>query len=141
SQPSTDRVIDGAVKWLEDFISLVGLKSKIDSNRIDDARWIPLDRGKFLVDVDAATYIRIGDRCMRIIIKDSVGEVICAKVIHWPFPISIEAAEVLAIKWGIITALETGLSGFSISSNCASIVNALNDMIKCFCESENILDE
>ncbi|KAL5579486.1 hypothetical protein UlMin_011928 [Ulmus minor] len=100
SWPSADNVVDGAIKWLDDFISLIGLKSKIGSIRVDDARWIPPDRGKFLVNVDAATNIKTGDRGMGIIIRDSVGDVICAKVIHWPFPISVEAAEALAIKWG-----------------------------------------
>ena len=58
-----------------------------------------------------------------------------------PFPISIEAAEALAIKWGIITALEIGLLGFSIVSNSASIVNSLNNKIRGFCECGIILDE
>ncbi|KAL5560587.1 hypothetical protein UlMin_036798 [Ulmus minor] len=43
-------------------------------------------------------------------------KVFCARAIHWPFPISVEAAESLAIKWGIITALELFLIKFNIMS-------------------------
>ena len=82
SWPYADRVVDGAVKWLEDFISLIGLKSKIDNNIIDDARWIPPDRGKFLINVDAATNIRYGTRGLSVIIKNSAGDVFCARAIH-----------------------------------------------------------
>ncbi|KAL5562410.1 hypothetical protein UlMin_032157 [Ulmus minor] len=61
--------------------------------------------------------------------------------IHWPFPVSVEAAESLAIKWGIITALETGLTGFTVASDCASIVNALNNGNRNYGECGVILDE
>ncbi|KAL5550129.1 hypothetical protein UlMin_000305 [Ulmus minor] len=78
-------VVDGAVRWLEDFIYLVSLKSKRGNNRIDDARWIPLDRGKFLINVDAATNIKTGDHGLRIIIRESVGEVIVQRPFIGPF--------------------------------------------------------
>ena len=47
----------------------------------------------------------------------------------------------MAIKWGIIIALEAGLSGFSVASDCASIVNALNKKIIVFCDCGVILGE
>ena len=126
---------------MDEFISVTGLKPKNGTNMSDDNRWIPPDRGKFLINVDVATNINSGDRGLGIIIRDFAGEVICAKTIHWPFPISIKVAEALVIKWGIINTLETILSGFSITSDCASIVNTLNNKIRGFCECGIILEE
>ena len=91
--------------------------------------------------MDAATNIRSGARGLGVIIRNFVGEVFCARAIHWPFPISVEAAESLAIKWGIITALETGLTGFTVVSDCVSIVNALNNGNRNYGECGVILDE
>ena len=48
---------------------------------------------KFLINVDAVTNVRIGAHVMGIIIRNSTCEVICARAIHWPFPILDEAAE------------------------------------------------
>ncbi|KAL5560150.1 hypothetical protein UlMin_036361 [Ulmus minor] len=62
SCPSPGRVVDDAIKWLEDFISVTDLKPKNGPNRSTDTRWKPPDRGKFLVNVDAATNIRSGTR-------------------------------------------------------------------------------
>ena len=70
-----DKIVDEAVKWLEEFISLTGLKFKVGSNKVDDARWIPPDKGKFLINVDAATNIRTGDRGLGIITRDSAKDV------------------------------------------------------------------
>ncbi|KAL5555861.1 hypothetical protein UlMin_038097 [Ulmus minor] len=141
SCPSPERVVDDAIKWLDDFISVTDLKPKNGTNRSTDTRWKPPDRGKFLINVDAATNIRSGTRGLSVIIRNSVGEVFCARVIHWPFPTSIEAAESLAIKWGIITALEAGFTGFTVASDCVSIVNALNNRNKNYGECGIILDE
>ena len=45
--PSADKVVDEVIKWLDEFISVAGLKPKNSTNRSDDDRWIPPDRGKF----------------------------------------------------------------------------------------------
>ncbi|KAL5572866.1 hypothetical protein UlMin_022463 [Ulmus minor] len=98
SCPSPQRVVDDAIKWLDDFIFVTNSKPKNGTNRSADTRWKPPDRGKFLINVDAATNIRSGARGLGVIIRNSVGEVFCARAIHWPFPVSVEAAESLAIK-------------------------------------------
>ena len=59
-----------------------------------------------------------------------LGVVVLSWEIHWPYPILVEAVETLAIKWGIILAFETCLSGFSGASNYVNIVNALNVIVK-----------
>ncbi|KAL5572754.1 hypothetical protein UlMin_022351 [Ulmus minor] len=141
SCPSPERVVNDAIKWLDDFTSVTDSKPKNGTNRSADTRWKPPDRGKFLINVDAATNIRSGARGLGVIIRDSVGEVFCARAIHWPFPVSVEAAESLAIKWGIITALETGLTGFTVASDCVSVVNALNNRNRNYGECGVILDE
>ncbi|KAL5559292.1 hypothetical protein UlMin_035503 [Ulmus minor] len=141
SCPSPERVVDDAIKWLDDFISVTDSKPKNGTNRSADTRWKPPDRGKFLINVDAATNIRSGARGLGVIIRNSVGEVFCARAIHWPFPVSVEAAESLAIKWGIITALEADLTGFTIASDCVSIVTALNNENMNYGECGVILDE
>ncbi|KAL5546786.1 hypothetical protein UlMin_006473 [Ulmus minor] len=141
SCPSPERVVDDAIKWLDDFISVTDSMPKNGTNRSADTRWKPPDRGKFLINVDAATNIRSGARGLGVIIRNSVGEVFCARAIHWPFPVSVEAAESLAIKWGIITALETGLTGFTVASDCVSIVTALNNGNRNYGECGVILDE
>ena len=111
---------------------MINPKPKKGTNRSADTRWKPPDRGKFLINVDAATNIRSGARGLGVIIRNSVGEVSCARAIHWPFPISVEAAESLAIKWGIITALETGLTGFTVASDCVSVVSQLGVILSRF---------
>ncbi|KAL5567856.1 hypothetical protein UlMin_024431 [Ulmus minor] len=121
--PSPKRVVDDAIKWSA------------------DTRWKPPDRGKFLINVDAATNIRSGARGLGVIIRNSVGEFFFARAIHWSFPISVEAAEALAIKWGIITALEAGLTGFTVASDCVSIINALNNGNRNYDECGIILDK
>ncbi|KAL5554513.1 hypothetical protein UlMin_041914 [Ulmus minor] len=141
SCPSPERIVDDAIKWLDDFTSVTDLKPKNGTNRSADTRWKPPDRGKFLINVDAATNIRSGTRGLGVIIRNSIGEVFCARAIHWPFPISVEAAESLAIKWGIITALEAGLTGFTVASDCVSIVNTLNNGNRNYGECGIILDE
>ena len=98
SCPSPERVVDDAIKWLYDFICVTDSKPKNGTNRSAGTRWKPPDRGKFLINVDAATNIRSGTRGLGVIIRNSVGEVFCARVIHWPFPISVEAVESLVIK-------------------------------------------
>ncbi|KAL5550019.1 hypothetical protein UlMin_000195 [Ulmus minor] len=141
SCPFPKRVVDDAFKWLDDFISIFDLKPKNGTNRSDDTRWKPPDRGKFLINVDTTTDIKSGTLGLGIIIRNSVGDVLYTRAIHWPLPILVEAAEAMAIKWGIITALEAGLVGFSVASDCVSIVNALNNMTRNFSECGIILDE
>ena len=68
---SAEKVVDGIVKWFDEFISVIGLKPKNDTNRTDDDRWIPQDKGKFLINVDAATNINSSDHGLGIIIRDS----------------------------------------------------------------------
>ena len=117
------------------------MKSRGGTNRLDDDRWKPLDRGKFMINVDDATNNRYGACGLSIIIRDFTGEVIHTRAIHWPFRISVEVAEATTIKWSIITALEACLFGFSIASDCTSIVNVLNNKIISLCKCGIILDE
>ena len=49
---------------------------------LDDDRWIPHDIGKFLINVDIITNNLTGCCGMRIIIRDFVGEVYCARAIY-----------------------------------------------------------
>ncbi|KAL5564069.1 hypothetical protein UlMin_033816 [Ulmus minor] len=74
SCPSPERVVDDAIKWLDDFISVTDSKPKNGTNRSADTRWKPPDRGNFLINVDAATNIRSGTRGLSVIIRNSVGE-------------------------------------------------------------------
>ncbi|KAL5545769.1 hypothetical protein UlMin_005456 [Ulmus minor] len=79
SCPSPERVVDDAIKWLDDFISVIDLKPKNGPNRSTDTRWKPPDRGKFLVNVDAATNIRSGTRGLGVIIRNSVE---CVSIVN-----------------------------------------------------------
>ena len=61
--------------------------------------------------------------------------------ILWPFPISIEAAEVLTIKWGIISVLEACLLSFSVACDHFNTMNALNIKDRNLCQFGVILNE
>ena len=74
--------------------------------------------GKLVINIDAGTDNRIDRRGLDVIIRDHAGNVVLYQTIIWPYPISVEAQEALAIKWGIITALEADLSGFYVVKKC-----------------------
>ena len=52
--------------------------------------------------------------------KEYLGHVVFSKIIHWPYSISVEAVEAISVKWGLVSALKVGLSGFSNYQNVVS---------------------
>ena len=62
------------------------------------ARQKALDKTKLIINVDASTNNKNGSRGLGVMVRDSIGEVVFFMTILWHLPISIEAAEVLAIK-------------------------------------------
>ncbi|KAL5581877.1 hypothetical protein UlMin_014319 [Ulmus minor] len=114
---------------------------EVDITKLDDVRWKPPDNGKLMINVDAATNNKNSSKGLGVMIRDSLGEFVLSKTIFWPFRISIEATEALEIKWGFFSALEAGLSGFSIASDCLTVVNALKSKDRALCEFGITLDE
>ncbi|KAL5581936.1 hypothetical protein UlMin_014378 [Ulmus minor] len=106
-----------------------------------DTKWTPPVVGHLKINVDALMNRLSGACGLSIIARDYLGEVKFAKSIFWPMPICIVAAEALAIKFGMITAIEEDVVIFSITSNSSLVVAAINSKKRILNDFGVIVDE
>ena len=76
--------------------------------------------------MDAALDRAYGVCGFGLIIRDEIGCVLIARWKFWDFPIEVEAAELMAIREGLLAARERNFVPFSIASDYAVVVSALN---------------
>ncbi|KAL5579343.1 hypothetical protein UlMin_011785 [Ulmus minor] len=109
--------------------------------RAPPLRWIPPPRGCYQVNVDAAWDKNRGVCGFGLVIRDFLGCVLDARWKFWAFPIGVEAAELMAIREGLLAARERNLTPFSIASDCAWVVSSLKEGKNLFHDLGPLMDE
>ncbi|KAL5559601.1 hypothetical protein UlMin_035812 [Ulmus minor] len=103
--------------------------------------WSPSSKNCFQVNVDAAIDKSNGSCGFGLIIRDDLGCVMDVRWKFWAFPIGVEAAELLAIREGLVAAREGRFFPFSIASDCAVIVSSLTGGKKLFSDLGPLIEE
>ncbi|KAL5553515.1 hypothetical protein UlMin_040916 [Ulmus minor] len=117
---------------LEDYINYVDVGASKVVARAPPSCWIPPLRGCFQVNVDAAWDKNRGVCGVGLVIRDYMGCVLDARWKYWAFPIRVEAAELMAIREGLLATRERNLTPFSIALDCAWVVSSLMEGKKLF---------
>ncbi|KAL5547589.1 hypothetical protein UlMin_002820 [Ulmus minor] len=126
---------------LEDYWKCVDVGSPKEVARAPPPCWIPPPIGCYQVNVDAAWDKNRGVCGFGLVIRDFLGFVLDARWKFWAFPIGVEAAELMAIREGLLAVRETNLTPFSIASDCAWVVSSLTEGKNLFHDLGPLIEE
>ncbi|KAF4386304.1 hypothetical protein G4B88_003521 [Cannabis sativa] len=90
------------------------------------ATWIHPPAGFFSINTDAALNSGLLGCGLSAIIRNHTGELIVAEVVFLPGCLSVQLAETAAIRLGVKLALRWSIKKARLSSDCQTIVKALN---------------
>ncbi|KAL5794692.1 hypothetical protein ACOSP7_003286 [Xanthoceras sorbifolium] len=83
--------------------------------------WQPPILG-FKVSVDAATDLADGSYGVSVVVRDSLGSIVGAVALFFPFLFSVEVAEARALLKGVLFAGHRGFAPFSVGSDAQSVL-------------------
>ncbi|KAK4853970.1 hypothetical protein QYF36_017096 [Acer negundo] len=103
--------------------------NKPNSIAADTCRWKPSDDGVFKINTEGANDYKNRLIGFGVILRDKAGHIKAAVVHNLKAMLSPLVAEALAIKRGILLALESGLVPFQVETNSLQLVNLINKRV------------
>ena len=99
-----------------------------------EIKWCPPQLGSYKVKVDGAVFTKQKQVGIRVVIRDSAGEVIVALSHKHARPLGALETEAKAMEVGIQFALDVGVRDLIFEGDALSICNALlEEWVKCPC--------
>jgi ribonuclease HI len=95
-------------------------------NRSGDFMWKKPSTGMIKINVDASVNLENGDGATGAIARDDRGAFIAAATWVLPAVVSVDSAEITAIKNGLYLAGQIGCNSLQIESDCSYAVDAIN---------------
>uniref|UniRef100_A0A803Q8X4 Reverse transcriptase n=1 Tax=Cannabis sativa TaxID=3483 RepID=A0A803Q8X4_CANSA len=118
--------------WIEWASNLIDFQLQTDSTpplpplKKSPVSWSPPPSGTFMINADVSLIVGQPGCGLGVVIRDHLGAVVVAETIFIPSCLSFNMAESLAIRSGLKLADRWSLSTICISSDCQSVIHALN---------------
>jgi ribonuclease HI len=83
--------------------------------------------GKLMINIDAAFDVDSGRGATGVVIRDYTGHCIAASQLFLPHVVDAPMAEAYALREGLVLAQRIGCNSFSIQTDCAKVVETMQN--------------